>query len=44
MANLRKKEKTNGIVGAKKQGTGRANIRKKGKNEWIIRGYKQGAG
>ena len=28
-ANLRKKEKTNGLEGAKKKGKGRANIRKK---------------
>ena len=30
-ANLRKKEKTNGLVGAKNRGTGQANIRKREK-------------
>ena len=31
LANQRKKEKMNGLVGAKKQGAGQANLRKKEK-------------
>ena len=36
-ANLRKKEKMNGLVGAK-TGGGVANLREKRENKWISRG------
>ena len=42
-ANLRKKEKTNGLVGANNRG-GIGQPKKKRENEWISRGLKQGAG
>ena len=42
MTNLREKEKTNGLVGAKTGGMGQP--KQKRENEWISRGYKQGAG
>ena len=37
-ANLRKKEKTNGLVGAKKKGTGPGQPKEKREKEWISRG------
>ena len=42
-ANLRKKEKTNGLVRAKNRGRG-TKPKEKRENEWISRGSKQGAG
>ena len=39
-----KKEKTNGLVGAKSRGRGRASVRKKKENKWISRAKKQRAG
>ena len=42
-ANLRKKEKTNGLVRAK-TGAGEGQPKEKRENEWISRGSKQGAG
>ena len=35
-ANLRKKEKTNGLVGSKTVGLGRANLRKKEKTNGLV--------
>ena len=43
MANLRKKEKTNGLVGAKNNG-GEGQPKEKRENKWIRRGLKQGTG
>ena len=43
MANLREKEKTNGLVGAK-TGGGAGQLKEKRENKWISRGLKQGAG
>ena len=43
-ANLRKKEKTNGLVGAKKTGCGAGQPKEKKENKWISRGLKQGVG
>ena len=42
-ANLRKKEKTNGLLGAKKGG-GKAQPEEKRENEWISRGLNMGRG
>ena len=42
-ANLRKKEKTNGLVGLK-TGSRVGKPNNKSENEWISRGVKQGAG
>ena len=36
LANLRKKEKTNGLVGAIKKGAGQANLRKREKTNGFI--------
>ena len=41
-ANLRKKEKTNGLVGAKNRWWGEP-PKEKRENKWISRGLKQGA-
>ena len=37
-ANLRKKEKTNGLVGAKNRGGGKGQPKEKRENEWISTG------
>ena len=42
-ANLRKREKTNGLLGLK-TGGGAFQPKEKRENEWISRGLKQGAG
>ena len=42
-ANLRKKEKTNGLLAAINRGQG-DQPKEKRKNKWISRGLKQGAG
>ena len=42
-ANLRKKEKTKGLVGAKNRGQGGPTYGKR-ETKWISRGLKQGAG
>ena len=42
-ANLRKKEKTNGLVSAKNRGRGGPTYGKR-ENKWISRGLKQGTG
>ena len=39
MANLRRKEKTNGLVGARNR-VGEGQPKEKRENEWIIRGLK----
>ena len=43
LANLRKKDKTNGLVGAKKEG-GAGQPKEKREIKWINRGLKQEAG
>ena len=44
MANLRKKEKTNGLVGAIKKGAGQANLRKKEKTNGLVGAKNRGRG
>ena len=43
MGNLRKKEKTNGLVGAK-QAAGQANLRKREKTNRLVRATHRGRG